>query len=147
MVPPSSHRVSRVRRYSGSSRRLSSFVYETFTLFGVPSHALPLDFCLSFAVRTPEILLPPVWPPPLSLATTRGISVDVFSCPYLDVSVQGVPYLTLFDSDKVDTVLPYRVSPFGNLRINAYVPLPEAYRSLSRPSSAPDAKAFPLRSY
>ena len=46
-----------------------------------------------------------------------------------------------------DTVLPCRVSPFGNLRINAYVPLPEAYRSLSRPSSAPDAKAFPLRSY
>ena len=47
----------------------------------------------------------------------------------------------------VDTVLPYRVSPFGNLRIDAYVPLPEAYRSLSRPSSAPDAKAFPLRSF
>ena len=39
------------------------------------------------------------------------------------------------------------VSPFGNLRINVYVPLPEAYRSLSRPSSAPDAKAFPLRSF
>ena len=40
-----------------------------------------------------------------------------------------------------------RVSPFGDLRIKAYVRLPEAYRSLSRPSSAPDAKAFPLRSY
>lgn len=40
-----------------------------------------------------------------------------------------------------------RVSPFGNLRIKVYVPLPVAYRSLSRPSSAPDAKAFPLRSY
>ena len=47
----------------------------------------------------------------------------------------------------VAAVLPQRVSPFGNLRIDAYVPLPEAYRSLSRPSSAPDAKAFPLRSY
>ena len=46
----------------------------------------------------------------------------------------------------VAAVLPQRVSPFGNLRIDAYVPLPEAYRSLSRPSSAPDAKAFPLRS-
>ena len=41
----------------------------------------------------------------------------------------------------------WRVSPFGNLRIVAYVQLPEAYRSLSRPSSAPDAKAFPLRSF
>ena len=39
------------------------------------------------------------------------------------------------------------VSPFGNLRIVGYLLLPEAYRSLSRPSSAPDAKAFPLRSY
>ena len=47
---------------------------------------------------TPEILLPPVWPYPLSLATTRGISVDVFSSPYLDVSVQAVPLLYLFDS-------------------------------------------------
>ena len=39
------------------------------------------------------------------------------------------------------------VSTFGNLRINAYLQLPAAYRSLSRPSSAPDAKAFTLRSY
>ena len=38
------------------------------------------------------------------------------------------------------------VSPFGNLRINAHLQLPEAYRSLSRLSSAPDAKAFPLYS-
>ena len=30
---------------------------------------------------------------------------------------------------------------------NAYVRLPTAYRSLSRPSSALDAKAFPLRSF
>ena len=29
----------------------------------------------------------------------------------------------------------------------AYLQLPVAYRSLSRPSSAPDAKAFTLRSY
>ena len=90
---------------------------------------------------------PPVWPLPRSLATTSGISVDVFSSPYLDVSVQAVPYVLLFDSQHVDTVLPYRVSPFGYLRINAHLQLPEAFRSLSRPSSAPDAKAFPLRSY
>ena len=38
----------------------------------------------------------PVWPPPLSLATTRGISVDVFSSPYLDVSVQAVPFRNLW---------------------------------------------------
>ena len=50
------------------------------------------------------------------------------------------------DSATDDRFLFCRVSPFGNLRIDAYVPLPGAYRSLSRPSSAPDAKAFPLRS-
>ena len=89
---------------------------------------------------------PSVWPPPRSLATTGGISVDVFSCPYLDVSVQGVPFVRLFDSTHDTRVLLWWVSPFGNLRINGYLLLPEAYRSLSRPSSAPDAKAFPLRS-
>ena len=47
---------------------------------------------------TPQMLPPAVWPLPLSLATTRGISVDVFSSPYLDVSVQAVPFLHLFDS-------------------------------------------------
>ena len=95
----------------------------------------------------PGDLRPPVWPLPRSLATTCGISVDVFSCPYLDVSVQGVPLVRLFDSTHDTRVLLWWVSPFGNLRINGYLLLPEAYRSLSRPSSAPDAKAFPLRSF
>jgi hypothetical protein len=43
------------------------------------------------AVHTPKILLFSVWPLPLSLATTRGISFDFSSSPYLDVSVQAVP--------------------------------------------------------
>ena len=93
---------------------------------------------------TPEILLPPVWPNPLSLATTYGISFDVSSSPYLDVSVQAVPFLYLFDSVYVTTGLLWWVSPFGHPRIVAHLQLPEAYRSLSRPSSAPDAKAFTL---
>ena len=40
-----------------------------------------------------------------------------------------------------------RVSPFGNQRIVGYLLLPAAYRSLSRPSSAPGAKASTLRSF
>ena len=98
------------------------------------------------SVRNPREYNPLVWPPPRSLATTSGISVDVFSSPYLDVSVQAVPHVHLFDSMHVSAGLLQRVSPFGNLRIKAHLQLPEAYRSLSRPSSAPDAKAFPLRS-
>ena len=40
-----------------------------------------------------------------------------------------------------------RVPPFGYPRIAGYLLLPVAFRSLSRPSSAPDAKAFPLCSF
>ena len=43
--------------------------------------------------------------------------------------------------------LTVRVAPFGHPRITGYLLLPGAFRSLSRPSSAPDAKAFPLRSF
>ena len=38
-----------------------------------------------------------------------------------------------------------RVAPFGYLRIIAHLQLPAAFRSLSRPSSAPGAKASALR--
>ena len=47
-------------------------------------------------VRTPRILLLLVWPLPRSLATTSGISVDFSSSPYLDVSVQVVPFIHLY---------------------------------------------------
>jgi hypothetical protein len=146
VVPPASHGVSRVPRYSGSSAILSAFAYEALTLYRRPSHAVLLAYRLLSLSTTPSILLHSVCPLPRSLATTSGISVDVSSSPYLDVSVQAVPFLRLFDSTQDDSVLHCRVSPFGNLRIEAYLQLPEAYRSLSRPSSAPDAKAFPLRS-
>ena len=95
MVPPYSHRVSRVRRYSGYSQRSLVFVYGTLTLFGVLSHTLQLDVVVHITVLTPQVFLPVVWPLPRSLATTSGISVDFFSSPYLDVSVQAVPLIYL----------------------------------------------------
>ena len=98
VVHPSSHRVSRVRRYSGSSLSVFSFTYGTLTLCGRLSHTVQLDTSDLDASPNPEDLRPSVWPPPRSLATTSGISVDVFSSPYLDVSVQAVPFLHLFDS-------------------------------------------------
>ena len=99
VVHPSSHRVPRVRRYSGYSLSVFSVVYGTLTLGGWLSQTLQLDTSghdASPNPGNPEGL--PVWPLPRSLATTGGISVDVFSCPYLDVSVQGVPPVRLFDS-------------------------------------------------
>ena len=98
VVHPRSHRVSRVRRYSGYPLSASSFAYGTLTLYGRLSHAVLLDSSDLDASPNPEELSPSVWPTPRSLATTCGISVDVFSCPYLDVSVQGVPLTYLFYS-------------------------------------------------
>ena len=99
---------------------------------------------MAYAVRTPKALLSSVWPLPRSLATTSGISVDFSSSGYLDVSVPRVPRVRLFYSPHAVWLFAIRVSPFGNPRIDGYLHLPAAYRSLSRPSSAPDAKAFPL---
>ena len=54
MVPPYSHRVSRVRRYSGYSQLTRSFTYETITLFGEPSHVLLLDLINTLFCPNPE---------------------------------------------------------------------------------------------
>ena len=147
VVHPVSHGVSRVPRYSGSQ-----LTQITFRIRG--SHPLwPAFPCRSpkllcrCAGPQPQRINPLVWPLPISLATTFGISVDVFSSSYLDVSVQTVPRVHLFYSMHATEVLLQWVSPFGNPRIDGYLLLPVAYRSLSRPSSAPDAKAFPLRSF
>ena len=117
MVPPSSHRVSRVRRYSGYSWLVSPFVYGPLTLYGASSHTLQLGLTIPSAVQTPKTLLSLVWPLPLSLATTDGISVDVFSSPYLDVSVQAVPPAYLWIQYTVTGLAPGRVSPFGYPRV------------------------------
>ena len=96
VVHPCSHGVSRVPRYSGFPLACSSF-----RLRG--SHPLwPAFPCRSSNHRMlnagpyPGKHCLPVWPPPRSLATTCGISVDVFSSPYLDVSVQAVPPVRLW---------------------------------------------------
>ena len=62
----------------------------------MPSHALRLNSAIHVDVRTPKVFLLPVWPLPRSLATTGGISVDFFSSPYFDVSVQAVPSVWLY---------------------------------------------------
>ena len=145
MVPPYSDQVSRVWPYSGSCAAALVFTYVTLTLFGGPSHTLRLTIAVLKAVRTPKVFLPSVWPLPRSLATTYGISVDFSSSPYLDVSVQAVPHLCLFYSAQVDRFFICRVSPFGNPRVDACFRLTVAFRRSLRPSSAPGAKAFPLR--
>ena len=96
MVPPSSDQVSRVWPYSGTCAALSVFTYVVLTLSDRPSHAVRLTDRVLKAVRTPKVFLLSVCPLPRSLATTYGISFDVSSSPYLDVSVQAVPPMYLF---------------------------------------------------
>ena len=93
------------------------------------SHTLRLTKYLHIAVRTPEIFLLLVWPDPRSLATTSRISFDFSSSPYLDVSVQAVPYIYLFDSVYVDWSAPAGLPHSEILGYSACLQLPEAYRS------------------
>ena len=147
MVPPSSHRVSRVRRYSGYGWLSRLFVYGALTLYDASSHTLQLELNIPSAVQTPDVLLLLVWPLPRSLATTDGISVDVFSSPYLDVSVQAVPHVHLCIQC---TLTEYCSAGFPHSDIhgsNACFRLTVAYRRSLRPSSALSAKASPLRSF
>ena len=83
-----------------------------------------------------------VWALPRSLATTGGIIVyflflQVLRC----FSSLRLP-LHLGEDDWPSA---RRVVPFGNPRIKGYLHLPAAYRSLSRPSSPPRAKASTRR--
>ena len=129
MVPPVSHRVSRVPWYSGSSPLEIDFrlpgSHRLWQAFPGPSaNQFPLLDC-----PQPQRINPLVWPLPRSLATTSGISVDFFSSPYLDVSVQAVPPVSLWIQNTVTGHDSSRIAPFGNPRINAYLRLPVAYRS------------------
>ena len=60
-------------------------------------------------------------------------------------SSPGSPHAPMY-SVHADGGMLRRVSPFRNLRINGYLLLPEAFRSLLRLSSALSAKASTLRS-
>jgi|SRR5690606_20676001 hypothetical protein len=86
-------------------------------------HTISWSYNPSIAVTTL------VWANPRSLATTYGITFVFSSSAYLDVSVQRVRPL----SGTVSST--QWVAPFGYLRITSCVPIPAAFRSLSRPSS------------
>ncbi len=86
-----------------------------------------------------------VWAAPRSLATTCGITVVFSSCRYLDVSVPCVCLPPINQGNNASSM--HWVVPFGYPRIKSYVPIPVAFRSLSRPSSPLGAKASPIRPY
>ena len=125
MVPPCSDKISRVPSYS--SLQIS------YTCTGLSPTTAQLSRSFQFVNLQHR-------PGPRSLATTNGVSVDVLSSGYLDVSVPQVRFVHL--CIQCTMTINGRVSPFGNSRIKAYSQLPMTYRSVSRPSSPLVAKAF-----
>ena len=115
------------------------FAYRAITVCGASFQRTSTDFTVRVrGSYNPAPTRRTVWPVPISLATTQGISFDFSSYRYLDVSVPQVCSTCV-----VTGLAPCRVSPFGHLGINACVPLPRAYRSLPRPSSPLCAQASP----
>ena len=108
-----------------------SFAYGAITHYGRPFQTAQLPF-INHMLRSHNPgrnFFPPVWADPRSLATTRGVSVDVLSTRYLDVSVPLVRPMYLCIQYTVTGHYPCRVSPFGNLRVKACL---TAHRSLSQ---------------
>ena len=113
-----------------------------------PRRSAPVSVCDPHvgAPTTPAgLALPPVWPDPLSLAATRGVSVDFSSSGYLDVSVPRVVLPAPMCSGWGYPHCCGWVRPFGDPRVEGCVLLAGDYRSLPRPSSAPCAKASAVR--
>ena len=128
-----------------SALLLSHFTYGAFTLFGRLFQNLSVMLLHGFLRSVPHGTSTMVWALPGSLAATSGITFVFSSSAYLDVSVQRVSLRMTMDSSYGDRGPPGRVSPFRHPRITAHLQLPAAFRSLSRLSSAPGAKASVLR--
>ena len=124
----------------------SDFGYEVFTLYDRTSQTVLLSCRSYIAVRTPS-------------CTHNGLGSFPFARRYLGnhccflflrvlrcFSSPGSLYMAMY-SPYSDWSLSSRVSPFRNLRVNEYLLLTAAYRSLSRLSSALSAKASALRSF
>ena len=147
MVPLISHKVPRVSWYSGSCSVSSAFTYGAFTLCVRLSQNRSVSF--------QESLMQSVTPE----CTHSGLGSSAFARRYLQNRVfflflrvlrcfsspGSLPYVMDWRMD--DRGVLCRVSPFRDLRIKGYLLLPEAYRSLSRLSSALSAKASALCPY
>ena len=106
MVPAHSIKVSRVSMYSGFRHVNFPFAYGAFTLSGRLSQNLSARIVESIMRSEPRNARISVWPLSLSLAATYEIDVSFSSSPYLDVSVQAVPLLTLCIGVRMTGVFP-----------------------------------------
>ena len=117
----------------GHPRVSQDFAYGAFTHYGGTFQSLQLPFVNpTLGSHNPEVtVVTSVWALPLSLATTDGISIDFFSCRYLDVSVPCVRLIHLCIQWMMTGYHPCRVSPFGHLRIKACLAAPRSFSQLT----------------
>ena len=139
MVPPGSHRV--VDRGTQVLTRLTSdFAYRTFTFFGISFQKFLLSSVNAMSwVLQPSTMIPKdqseVWALTVSLSATKVIFVNLFSSPYLDVSVRGVTIYAIIIlvnqkfGCKITSYETGWVSPFGYRRIKGFWLLPDAFRA------------------
>ena len=143
MVPPTSRKVPRVSRYSGfcfsfwlSCTGLSP------SLAGFPK-TFPLTIRFFLQSLTPSCSHHGLGSFPFARRYSENRCFFLFLWVLRCFSSPGSLCMTM-DLSCSNGGLLHWVSPFRNLRILRYLLLPEAYRSLSRLSSAPSAKAFTL---
>ena len=146
MGPPASHRIPRVLWYSGAGCSLLLFVYAAFTLSGgtfqSSSTKNSLCFCRS---TTPKSMLFGLGSSHFARRYFGNRCFFLFLSLLRCFSSGGSPSYVM-DWRMSTWSLSMWVSPFRNLRIKGYLLLPEAYRSLSRLSSALSARASTPRS-
>ena len=83
MVPALSYEISRASYYSGYYLVILSFIYWTFTTYGLLFQNNSIRFDESnYVVRTPDVFLLLVWALSISLATTLEIDFSFFSYGY-----------------------------------------------------------------
>ena len=111
MVPPASHRISRVPRYSGTCYLLSPSPTGLSPSSAVLSNTFGSAIFRCRKPSTPLVRRPAVWPLSSSLATTKEIEFSFFSSGYLDVSLPRVPSCETMDSSHGDRALPRPGSP------------------------------------
>ena len=144
MVPASSTRVSRVPVYSGSRCAAPPFAYGAFTLSGGLSQSPSAGHCGSHdAVRTPRCMHRGLASFPFARRYSGNRCFFLFLRLLRCFSSPGSLRMAM-NSPYGDRGLLCRVSPFRHPRITGYLLLPAAFRSLSRLSSAPSAKASAL---
>ena len=146
MVPPTSHKVPRVSWYSGYCRCLPiSITRLSLSMAGFPKTLL-LSFSSLLQSITPDRTRSGLGSFPFARRYSENRCFFLFLRVLRCFSSPGsLPYVMYWRMD--DWGLLSRVSPFRYLRVNGYLLLTAAFRSLSRLSSALSAKASTLRPY